>query len=222
MNSIVVMEHGRVRAILRGSEGRSDVASQRERDDARRIQQGLMPAEIPQFPGLRIAGLWTPADNTSGDYFDVLRLDNGSVAVCIADGCGQGMPAALVMAGLQATVRACASSRLRPGELCERVNRVMCNNIAANGFVSLFYAVITPGQKRMIYCNAGHHPPILVNGATCPRRLDRGGGMLGVFDHRQYEDGEILLRAGDRLLMYTGFSNGECEDDLTVVAVSVD
>lgn len=256
---------GRVRAILRRSEGRSDLANQKELDDARRIQQGLMPAEIPEFPGLRIAGSWRPARITSGDYFDVIKLGNGAVAVCIADVCGKGMPAALMMAGLQATVKAYASKPVRPRELCERVNRVMCENAASHGFISLFYAVITPGNKRMIYCNAGHNPPILFNGASVPRRLDRGGGILGVFEHWQYEDGEVRLRAGDRLLMYTdgitenrnsageeygeerlidllmrcehhdvnaltahlmekasGFSNGSFEDDLTLVAVSVD
>jgi phosphoserine phosphatase RsbU/P len=256
---------GRVRAILRRSEGRSDLANQKELDDARRIQQGLMPAEIPQFPGLRISGSWRPARITSGDYFDVIKLGNGSVAVCIADVCGKGMPAALLMAGLQATVKAYASMPIRPSELCERVNRFMCENAASTGFISLFYAVIAPGHKRMIYCNAGHNPPILFNGANCPRRLDQGGGILGVFDHWRYADGEVCLRAGDRLLMYTdgitenrnsageefgeerlinlllrgehldvdaltahlmgeasGFSNGSFEDDLTLVAVSVD
>jgi serine phosphatase RsbU (regulator of sigma subunit) len=256
---------GRVRAILRRSEGRSDLENQRELDDARRIQQGLMPTEIPQFHGLRIAGSWRPARMTSGDYFDVLKLENDAVAVCIADVCGKGMPAALMMAALQATVKAYASMRIRPSELCQRVNRVMCENIARQGFISLFYAVITPAHKRMTYCNAGHNPPILLSSANEPSRLARGGGILGAFDHWQYEDGEVRLRSGDRILMYTDgitenrnsageefgeqrlvdlllhckhhnvdtltaqvmcevsrFSNGSFEDDLTLVAVSVD
>jgi sigma-B regulation protein RsbU (phosphoserine phosphatase) len=224
-----------------------------------------MPTDIPQFPGLRIAGSWRPARITSGDYFDVVKLGNGAVAVCIADVCGKGMPAALLMAGLQATVKAYALKPIRPRELCERVNRLMCENAASNGFISFFYAVIAPGHKRMTYCNAGHNPPILFNGTGCPRRLDRGGGILGVFQHWQYEDVEVRLRSGDRLLMYTDgitenrnsageefgeerllelllrcehqdvdaltthlmgeasvFSNGSFEDDLTLVAVSVD
>ena len=138
---------GRVRAILRRSEGRSDLANQKELDDARRIQQRLMPAEIPQFPGLHIAGTWRPARIVGGDYFDVMKLGNDAVAVCIADVCGKGMPAALLMAGLQATVKAYASKSLRPRELCERVNRVMCENAASNGFISFFYAVIISGSQ---------------------------------------------------------------------------
>src|SRR5262245_38151451 len=93
---------GRVRAILRRSEGRSDLANQKELDDARRIQERLMPAEIPQISGLRIAGTWRPARLVGGDYFDVLKLDDETIAVCIADVCGKGMPAAMMMSNLQA------------------------------------------------------------------------------------------------------------------------
>src|SRR5678815_4317938 len=81
---------GRVRAILRRSEGRSDLANQKELDEARQVQQRLLPIEIPQLPGLRISGTWCPARITAGDYFDVFTLDNGALAVCIADVCGKG------------------------------------------------------------------------------------------------------------------------------------
>ena len=133
---------GRVRAILRRSEGRSDLANQKELDDARQIQQRLMPAVIPQLPGFRIAGSWIPARIVGGDYFDVLRLDDETVAVCIADVSGKGMPAAMIVSSLQAAVKSYASKRMSPKELCERVNPVMCENMAARGFISFFYAVI--------------------------------------------------------------------------------
>ena len=154
---------GRVKAILRRSEGRADLENQRQLDEARRIQQRLMPAEIPQIPGLDIAGTWIPARIAGGDYYDVLKLDDGSVAVCIADVSGKGMPAAMLMSSLQAAVKTCASKRMRPRDLCERVNRVMCENIAGQGFISFFYAVISPARKRLTYCNAGHNPPILAS-----------------------------------------------------------
>ena len=256
---------GRVRAILRRSEGRSDLSNQRELDQARLVQQRLLPTEIPQLAGLQISGRWSPARITSGDYFDVFALGDSVMAVCIADVCGKGMPAAMLMANLQAAVKSHASSAMRPRDVCDQINRLMCRNIGAQGFISLFYAVIESPSNRLTYCNAGHNPPLLVSrdGSIC--RLDSGGGLLGVFEQWSYEEREIALRAGDLFLMYTDgitesrnpadeefgedrliellrqfesndaaaladqvvssahrFSNGHIDDDLTVVAVTVD
>ncbi|HEX4997288.1 MAG TPA: SpoIIE family protein phosphatase [Terriglobia bacterium] len=256
---------GRVRAILRRSEGRSDLANQRELDEARRIQETLMPTTIPQVDGLVIAGTWRPARIVGGDHFDVLQLDDHTVAVCIADVCGKGMPAALIMANLQATVRAHASLAMRPRDLCGRVNAAMCESMPANGFVSFFYAVIDRRGEVLRYCNAGHNSPVFRAHGGALSRLDCGGGVLGVFRDWRYEDESIPLGPGDRLLMYTDgltesrntageefgeerltnlmnrfqpdrgaglteevvreatrFTNGHFEDDLTVVAVSVE
>src|SRR5215471_5055076 len=109
---------GRVRAILRRSEGRVDLANQRELDNARHVQERLLPVEIPQPPGFHIAGKWIPARIVGGDYFDVFALDDTTTAVCIADVCGKGMPAAMIMANLQAAVRSHASVTMRPRDLC--------------------------------------------------------------------------------------------------------
>jgi sigma-B regulation protein RsbU (phosphoserine phosphatase) len=256
---------GRVRAILRRSDGRSDLANQKELDDARRIQQRLMPAEIPEIAGLQIAGSWRPARIVAGDYFDVFKLNDETVAVCIADVCGKGMPAAMMMSNLQAAVKTCASNGMRPLELCESVNRVICANMASQGFITFFYAQIDARYMRLTYCNAGHNSPMLVAAGSSVRRLDCGGGILGVLESWHYEEEVIPLASGDRLLLYTDgitesrkengeefgaerlaellersrdknaaalaeavvgaaaeFSNGQFDDDVTVVAVSVD
>jgi sigma-B regulation protein RsbU (phosphoserine phosphatase) len=196
---------GRVRAILRRSEGRPDLASQRELDGARRIQQRLMPSDIPQLPGIQIAGVYQPARIVGGDYFDVLRLDERSVALCIGDVCGKGVPAALIMANLQAAVKTCASTGLRPRALCDAVNRVMCDNLA-EGFVTFFYAVLDGRTRSVAYCNAGHNPPILMTGhgsAARVRRLSTGGRVLGISPDWCFDEGAEALEAGDRLLLYT-------------------
>jgi sigma-B regulation protein RsbU (phosphoserine phosphatase) len=187
---------GRVRAILRRSESRPDL------DEARRIQESLLPADMPQLPGFRIAAAWRPARTVGGDYFDVMKLDKHRVGVCIADVCGKGMPAALMMANLQAAVKAYASSSKSPREVCEALNQALCENGAARRFISLFYAVIDSKKKTCAYCNAGHNPPILSRDGGCIR-LDQGGGVLGIFKEWRYEQGEIHLLSGDRLLMYT-------------------
>jgi serine phosphatase RsbU (regulator of sigma subunit) len=194
---------GRVRAILRRSEGRSDVASQHELDEARRIQERLLPSKIPQIRGLQIAGTSRPARIVGGDYFDVLKFNAHTVGVCIADVCGKGMPASLLMANLQATVKAYASERIPPHKLCEKVNRALCENMASGRFVTLFYAVVDAKKKLFTYCNAGHNPPLVFSPGNSPQRLSRGGAVLGIFDHWQYEEEEIRLNSGDRVLMYT-------------------
>jgi len=208
---------GRVRAILRRSEGRSDLANQKELDDARHIQQRLMPKQIPQMQGFQIAGVWQPARIVSGDSFDVLRLDDNSVAICIADVCGKGMPAAMMMANLQAAVKTCAVKNVRPKELCDAVNRVMCGNMA-EGFITFFYAVIENNPKRITYCNSGHNPPLFVPARPadtiqsfgertfpqeCASRLSTGGGVLGVLPDWRYEEAQVELASGDHILMYT-------------------
>jgi len=197
---------GRIRAILRRSEGRADIANQREIDEARQIQQRLMPTDIPQVCGLQIAGTCRPARIAGGDYFDVLKLENDAVAICIADVCGKGMPAALLMANLQAAVKTCGAKGLSPREVCANVNRLMCENIAGRGFITFFYAVIdsdTAGRKRCTYCNAGHNPPILARRYGVTHRLDSGGGVLGVFSDWKYEHYDVALASGDRMVLYT-------------------
>jgi len=193
---------GRVRAILRRSEGRSDLAIQRELDEARQVLQRLMPAEIPQPAGFRIAATWSPARIAAGDYFDVFTLDEGAVAMCIADVCGKGMPAALMVSNLQAAVKSHARRDTRPRELCARLNHLMCRNFGAHGFVSFFYAVIDSRSKRLSSCNAGHNAPILVADGFA-HRLDCGGGILGIIDGWRYDEQDVQLQSGDRLLMFT-------------------
>src|SRR5467141_1050324 len=99
-----------------------------EYEEAREVQQGLMPKQIPQIPGVEISGSWRPARIVGGDYFDVFDFSERRVGLCIADVSGKGMPAALLMSNLQAVVTALASEDISPNELVEKVNRVMCRN----------------------------------------------------------------------------------------------
>src|SRR5688572_16504118 len=193
---------GRVRALLRRSEGRIDLANQNELDEARRVQEGLLPPDEPQVIGLRVCGLCRPVRIVGGDFFDVLKFDDGSVGICIADVCGKGMPAALVMASLQATVKAYASIAIQPRDLCAKLNHVLCDSSPARIFVSFFYAVFSPDRKRLTYCNAGHTPPIL-SSARGTTRLHEGGGILGAFRDWGFEDKRLDLQSRDRIVMYT-------------------
>jgi sigma-B regulation protein RsbU (phosphoserine phosphatase) len=97
---------------------------------AREIQQSLLPKEIPQLPGFAVAGAWQPASTVSGDYYDVLRLGPNKLGICIADVVGKGVSAALLMANVQAAVRAFAGPSESPAQLCGKVNRLLHENIA--------------------------------------------------------------------------------------------
>jgi sigma-B regulation protein RsbU (phosphoserine phosphatase) len=147
---------------------------------AREIQQSLLPKKIPQLPGFEVAGAWQPARMVGGDYYDVLRLSEHKIAFCIADVVGKGVPAALLMANVQATVRAFANDLESPARVCSRVNSVLCGNIGDDKFVTFFYGILDNKARTMQYCNAGHCYPILVSGGSV-RTLDCGGAVLGVF-----------------------------------------
>lgn len=170
---------------------------------AREIQQGLLPKEVPQVAGFEIAGAWEPARAVGGDYYDVIRLSETKVAICIADVVGKGISAALLMANLQASVRAFASKSAAPAWLCGRVNSILCSNIVTGKFVTLFYGVLDAEDHTLRYTNAGHLLPVLVDRSGAATQLDNSGALLGVFPDWKYEDSSVKLSPGDRLLLFT-------------------
>ena len=183
-------------------------AAQRELQEqelqrAREIQQSLLPKEIPEVFGFEIEGAWEPARVVGGDYFDVIRLSENKVAICIADVVGKSISAALLMANVQATVRAFASDAESPSWLCTRVNSVLCNNIASGKFVTLFYGVLDGESGTLHYSNAGHLYPIVVSNSGKVRQLDDSGALLGVLPDWKYHDCAVRLESGDRLMLFT-------------------
>jgi sigma-B regulation protein RsbU (phosphoserine phosphatase) len=176
---------------------------EREVEEARAIQQGFLPQEIPQIPGYQISGAWQPARIVGGDYYDVLPFDDDAVGLCIADVAGKGMPAALLMSNFQASVRGFASPSLSPDALCEKLNALVNRNIAADRFITFFYAHLDGPARRLSYANAGHNTPIVLHRDGSHRRLDQGGAVLGVFKKQSFEAETIELAPGDRVVFYT-------------------
>ena len=173
-------------------------------EQARAMQQFLLPKQLPQLDGYRIAGSWQPARSVGGDYFDVVPLGDDKVAICIADVAGKGMPAALLMANLQAAVKATASTSIAPAEICRKVMKVVADNLVGGKFISFFYGVLDGRSGRFAYTNAGHNPPIVVSAAGGVRRLTEGGPVFArLFRDDDYADAEITLHAGDRLVLFT-------------------
>jgi len=174
-----------------------------ELEEAREMQQRLLPKDIPQLPGFSLAGCWHPARAVGGDYFDVFRIAEDTIAFCIGDVAGKGMPAALLMSSLQAAVKAFGLAGTEPRELCEKVNRVIHSCIAPNKFITFTYCLLESASGRLTCANAGHIPPMLIRRSGECLRLDTGGALLGVFPEWTYEQRKIDLQPGDRVLVCT-------------------
>lgn len=197
----------RLRAV-RESQAQDQLAHQLHRqeqeiEEARAIQEGFLPKQIPQISGFEIAASWQPARIVGGDYFDVLSFDAATLGLCIADVAGKGMPAALLMSNLQAAVRGLASASLSPTGLCDRLNSLVCRNIAADRFITFFYAHLDGASRRLLYSNAGHNAPILLRANGTHHRLSEGGGVLGVFPMQTFSLGVMDLAPGDRVVLFT-------------------
>ena len=169
---------------------------------AHEIQSHLLPREIPQVKPFQIACAWEPARSVGGDYFDVLTLAPGHLGICIADVSGKGITAALLMANLQAAVRAFAPGSSGPGALCRKLNEVLCASIAPGKFVTFFYGVIDAEQLMLRFENAGHSAPIVLRGDEA-MMLTEGGTVLGLFPKSGYEERQFALQSGDCLLLTT-------------------
>ena len=186
---------------------RADARQEREQEEARLIQRALLPTALPTLQGIRIAAMWNPASGFGGDCYDVIRFNDERVGVTIADVAGKGLPAALLMSNLQAAVRAFASESSTPQEVATSVNRLLCRNIAVGKFVTFCYLVIDRARGIMTFANAGHNPPLLVRGTAASggtvERLMTGGMVLGVMPDTCYDQHEVAIVPGDRLILYT-------------------
>jgi sigma-B regulation protein RsbU (phosphoserine phosphatase) len=188
---------------------RKDARQQREFEEARLIQRGLLPTTTPTLPGLELASSWQPANGVGGDCFDMLTFGTGAMGVYIADVAGKGVPAALLMSNLQAAVRAFAQEGAAPGSVATNVNRLLCRNMASGRFVTFCYARIDLAAGKLTYANAGHNPPLLVRVDGTIEKLAPGGTVLGVFAESTYEQGDFPLWKKDRLIFYTdGITEG--------------
>ena len=177
----------------------------RELEIAREVQEHLFPQRLPPVAGLDYCGQCRPAREVGGDYYDFLELTDGRFGFAIGDVSGKGVGAALMMASLEASLRALASVVDDPAELMERVNSQVLQASAANRYATLFYAQYDPLRRRLSYVNAGHNPPIVLRnsvGSHHVLRLETGGPVIGLWPHR-YEQGFFSLDVGDLVVLFT-------------------
>ena len=183
-------------------------------------QRELLPDTLPELHGVSVAALWRPAQYVSGDIYDVLQLDSDYMGIFLADAVGHGVSAALmtmVICQSLTTTLTEGSSRqiLEPCEVLTRLNDQMIGRrLHPSRFATAVYAVIDCRSRRLAIAGAGHPPPLLLGEDGTSRALETSGGLLGVFENEQYDQVEMELNAGDRLLLYTdGFERAFPADD---------
>jgi len=182
-----------------------------ELEDAAEIQRAMLPTRLAAPDGLTISAVTRSVRNVSGDYYDVIRLGEHRSAICIGDVMGKGVGAALMMSNLQATVRMLAPKSESPRELCAQLNEIIATNGFAGKFISFFYAVIDTQKMQITYTNAGHNWPILARRDSHCEWLKTDDAVLGTFRNWNYRQREVLLRSGDRLVLFTDGLT-ECAD----------
>jgi serine phosphatase RsbU (regulator of sigma subunit)/CRP-like cAMP-binding protein len=170
---------------------------------AAKIQMELLPKSVPVVKGYDLAGTSIPAQAVGGDYFDFIRLEGGRMGVCLGDVSGKGMPAALLMANVQATLR---GQTLLDGDVAScvrRSNKLLFESTAPEKFVTLVYGALDPSDHSFRFTNAGHDHPCLFTRTGKTDHLEAGGIVLGVLPDYEYESGSVTFGPGDVLVIYS-------------------
>jgi sigma-B regulation protein RsbU (phosphoserine phosphatase) len=185
---------------------------EQELEVAREIQSRLLPKGFPEIRGLKTHGVNVPSKHVGGDYYDVLPLGAGKVAVIIADVSGKGVPAALLMASLQSSLMAEADAGRTPSEVITNLNVTIYEHTSGDTFVTIFYGVIDFERQVLNYCSAGQTPPFIVHKDLSSDRLDRTDLVLGIESRPGYHDNQVPIGAGDLIFLYTDGITDELND----------
>jgi phosphoserine phosphatase RsbU/P len=189
------------------------VAQERMRRElalAAEVQQRLLPAKPPQGAAMEIAGFCEPARGVGGDYYDFIDFDNSQLGLAIADVAGKGMPAALLMSTVQATLRSLtarngSSEKYELASIVAKLNRLLFNSTNGEHYVTFFYATFDQSTQLLTYVNAGHNPPLYLEAESDSdfRLLTSGGLVAGAFEHAAYEQDSVQMKPNDLLFLYT-------------------
>ena len=185
------------------------VVMKRDLQIAREIQTWLLPGAPPQIPGLAIAYSTRPANTVAGDYYDVFPRPGKTnaenrVVLAVADVAGKSIPAAMLMATFQASLKTLSTAQVALPELAANMNRYACTNSQGGlRFTTAFLAEYDPVNRRIDYINAGHNNPILRHANGQIERLDVGGLPFGIQPEGLYQAGNVTLTPGDWLVIFT-------------------
>ena len=185
------------------------VVMKRDLQIAREIQTWLLPGVPPQIPGLAIAYATRPANTVAGDYYDVFPRpgrtnEDNRVVLAVADVAGKSIPAAMLMATFQASLKTLSTAQVALPELASNMNRYACSNSQGGlRFTTAFLAEYDPLHRTVDYINAGHNNPILRRASGQIERLDVGGLPFGILPDVKYDSATVTLAPGDWLVIFT-------------------
>jgi sigma-B regulation protein RsbU (phosphoserine phosphatase) len=170
---------------------------------ARGIQAHLVPNQEPKSDAVEFAGTTVASQEIGGDFYDYVPLADRRIGIAIGDVAGKGIPAALLMAGLQSSFRIEAERGRRPADVLATLNHRIHSVGERDRFVCFFYGLLDLPSRQLVYANAGLDPPILVRASGRVERLRVGGPVLGVMPGAIFSEAKVSLSAGDTLILYT-------------------
>lgn len=177
---------------------------------ASEIQERLLPVSPPALAGATLAGRIKSSREVGGDFYDFIELGPGSVGIAVADVSGKGIPAALLMTTLEASVRIEALKSKSPAEILRTLSKSLYERSDPEKFATFFYAIYDDENGILHYSNAGAYPPLVISVDGRISRLQRGGVLLGIEQDSTYREGIVKLKQGDLLVIYTdGFIDQE-------------
>ena len=193
------------------------VVMKRDLQIAKEIQQWLLPSTPPTVPGMEVAFITRPANTVAGDFYDIFPRSgtDGTWLLAVADVAGKSMPAALLMASFQASLKTLSTTNVSLADLALGMNRYACTNSQqGRRFTTAFLGEYRPDTRTLTYINAGHNNPMLRRAGGQLERLAAGGIPLGILDVATYESATVTLNPGDWLIIFT---DGviEAEDEST-------
>ena len=176
---------------------------ERELATARTIQERLLPHDAPELPGFEITGVSVPSLQVGGDYFDFLDLGDDRLGVAVGDVSGKGIPAALLMSNLQASLHGQVIHPSSVAEVVTRVNDLLVQSTDTHMFATFYYGVLDRRDGTFTGVNAGHNPPLLCRADGTVEELGAGGLILGMLPEQSYIQQTLTLDPGDMLVLYT-------------------
>ena len=182
-------------------EERHKLAIEKDLSAAHIVQMGLLPKSIPSIEGYQFFADSIPAKSVAGDLYDFIQLENSRVAFSLGDVSGKGMPAALLMANVQAGIRAYSRLDPAPEQCIRQSNNLLFSSTTPDKFATLFYGMLDAEKSLFTYTNAGHEEPVLYHQARPADRLKEGGVPLGVVEDFPFQSAQIEIEKGDVLVV---------------------
>jgi sigma-B regulation protein RsbU (phosphoserine phosphatase) len=170
---------------------------------ARQVQLELLPSSDPQMDGFDISAYVFPTEEVSGDYYDWVKIFDDQMGIIVADAVGKGIPAALLMAFLRASLRSCVQVGYAPNIAFSKVSELLCDSIEDNQFITAIYGILDTTNRTFVFSNAGHNPPLLIKPDGEYRFVEYGDTPLGMFPGTHFHQHFIRFEDRQVMVVYT-------------------